>query len=160
MALLEIYGASPFIMTVVWLLDIHGHAGPEHLAITDAISEAVMDGSLPPGAELPKESKLAYDLGVAEDTVKMAYNEARRRGLVERNLGEINRVRGGGAEISAVGAVLRSDKSWQGAGDHTVVTVVLCSAEPTLGAALVGRSYPSQQAFDLTPKGRRFGEWW
>ena len=47
-----------------------------------------------------------------------------------------------------------------GYGDATVVAVVLCSPAPAIDDPLVGRPYPSAKAFDLTPKGVRYGEWW
>ena len=40
-------------MTVMWLIDLHGRAGSKYLAIADAISESVADGSLTAGAKLP-----------------------------------------------------------------------------------------------------------
>ncbi|MDD9876619.1 MAG: GntR family transcriptional regulator [Magnetovibrio sp.] len=147
-------------MTVLWLLDIHGRTGPQHLAIADAISEAVEDGSLPSGAKFPAQTKLAYDLGVTLDTVSLAYQEAIHRGALERGIGHDIWVRGRGFEISAVGGITRADEPWYGTEGETVVPVVLCSAESANQGALVGRAYPSRQAFDRTPKGRRYGEWW
>ena len=147
-------------MTVMWLLDLHGRVGPKHLAIADAISEAVEDGILPAGAKLPPESKLAYDLGMSPNTVGKAYKEAEKRGIVETTFGRDTWVCGANIEFSTEGIFFRSNETWYGAGDPTVVAVVLCNPKPSVDDTLVGRAYPSQRAFEQTPQGTRYGEWW
>ena len=74
-------------MTVIWLIDLHGRAGSKYLAIADAVSESDADGSLPAGAKLPPESKLAYDSRLETSIVSKAYQEAGLRGVIERPIG-------------------------------------------------------------------------
>ena len=147
-------------MTVMWLIDLHGRAGSKYLAIADAISESVADGSLPAGAKLPPENKLAYDLGLETSIVSKAYQEAGLRGVIEKSIGGEMWVCGARLEISTERISMKSHEDWVGYGDATVVAVVLCSPTPAIDDPLVGRPYPSTKAFDLTPKGVRYGEWW
>jgi len=62
-------------------LDMHG--GPRFLQIADALQAAVADGSLKPGDRLPTQRQLAARLEVDLTTITRAYDEARRRNLLE-----------------------------------------------------------------------------
>jgi DNA-binding transcriptional MocR family regulator len=53
------------------------------LQIADALQAAVADGSLKPGDRLPPQRRLAAQLAVDLTTVTRAYDEARRRNLLE-----------------------------------------------------------------------------
>lgn len=64
-----------------------GRSGPVYQALADAIAEAVASGILPPGQRLPTHRDLAWTLGITVTTVTKAYQEARRRGLVEGEVG-------------------------------------------------------------------------
>ncbi len=71
----------------IWMPDISQRGGPKYLAIATAISEAITKGMLPPGGKLPPQRNLAYDLGVTLGTVTRAYDEIKRRGLVDGEVG-------------------------------------------------------------------------
>jgi DNA-binding transcriptional MocR family regulator len=53
------------------------------LQIADALQAAVVDGSLKPGDRLPPQRQLAAQLDVDLTTITRAYDEARRRNLLE-----------------------------------------------------------------------------
>lgn len=67
----------------VWLPRLAVHGGPRFLQIADALQAAVADGSLKPGDRLPPQRRLAAQLDVDLTTVTRAYDEARRRNLLE-----------------------------------------------------------------------------
>jgi DNA-binding transcriptional MocR family regulator len=66
-----------------WLPRLAGNKGPRFLQIADALQAAVADGSLKPGDRLPPQRQLAAQLDVDLTTVTRAYDEARRRNLLE-----------------------------------------------------------------------------
>ncbi|MCA1857898.1 PLP-dependent aminotransferase family protein [Massilia oculi] len=66
-----------------WLPHLAAQGGPRFLQIADALQAAVADGSLKPGDRLPPQRRLAAQLGVDLTTVTRAYDEARRRHLLE-----------------------------------------------------------------------------
>ncbi|WP_036217751.1 PLP-dependent aminotransferase family protein [Massilia sp. LC238] len=66
-----------------WLPRLTGNKGPRFLQIADALQAAVADGSLKPGDRLPPQRQLAAQLDVDLTTVTRAYDEARRRHLLE-----------------------------------------------------------------------------
>lgn len=59
------------------------HGGPRFLQIADALQQAVADGRLKPGDRLPPQRQLAATLGVDLTTITRAYDEAKRRKLLE-----------------------------------------------------------------------------
>jgi DNA-binding transcriptional MocR family regulator len=59
------------------------NGGPRFLQIADALQAAVIDGSLKPGDRLPPQRQLAAQLDVDLTTITRAYDEARRRNLLE-----------------------------------------------------------------------------
>ena len=67
----------------MWLPRMAVHGGPRFLQIADALQTAVADGSLKPGDRLPPQRRLAAQLDVDLTTVTRAYDEARRRKLLE-----------------------------------------------------------------------------
>ncbi|MFZ6871806.1 PLP-dependent aminotransferase family protein [Undibacterium sp. Di27W] len=67
----------------VWLPRLAVHGGPRFLQIADALQAAVAEGSLKPGERLPTQRQLAAQLDVDLTTVTRAYDEARRRNLLE-----------------------------------------------------------------------------
>jgi len=67
----------------LWLPRLAVHGGPRFLQIADALQAAVADGSLRPGDRLPPQRLLAARLDVDLTTVTRAYDEARRRHLLE-----------------------------------------------------------------------------
>jgi len=80
-----------------WTPDLTGRRGPIHRALTDAIGEAVADGSLAIDQRLPPQRELAYALGLSLGTVTRAYKDAERRGWVTGEVGRGTYVRSGGA---------------------------------------------------------------
>jgi DNA-binding transcriptional MocR family regulator len=67
----------------IWLPRLAGNQGPRFLQIADALQAAVVDGSLKPGDRLPAQRQLAAQLDVDLTTITRAYDEARRRNLLE-----------------------------------------------------------------------------
>ena len=67
----------------IWLPQLAAQGGPRFLQIADALQAAVADGSLKPGDRLPTQRQLAAQLGVDLTTITRAYDEARRRHLLE-----------------------------------------------------------------------------
>ncbi|BBB70126.1 hypothetical protein UNDYM_5873 [Undibacterium sp. YM2] len=67
----------------IWLPRLAVHGGPRFLQIADALQAAVTEGSLKPGERLPTQRQLAEQLDVDLTTVTRAYDEARRRNLLE-----------------------------------------------------------------------------
>lgn len=66
-----------------WLAPLDAHGGPRFLQIADALQAALANGLLKPGARLPPQRRLAAQLDVDLTTVTRAYDEARRRNLLE-----------------------------------------------------------------------------
>jgi DNA-binding transcriptional MocR family regulator len=67
----------------VWLPRLAVHGGPRFLQIADALQAAMVAGSLKPGDRLPPQRQLAAQLDVDLTTITRAYDEARRRNLLE-----------------------------------------------------------------------------
>lgn len=67
----------------IWLPRLAGNKGPRFLQIADALQAAVVDGALKPGDRLPTQRRLAAQLDVDLTTITRAYDEARRRNLLE-----------------------------------------------------------------------------
>lgn len=84
--------------------------GPVYIAIADALARDVKSGSLEAGERLPTHRELARRLGLNVVTITRAYAEAKRRGLVEGEVGRGTFVTRSGAASSANGgALLRLD---------------------------------------------------
>ena len=66
-----------------WLPRLAGNKGPRFLQIADALQAAVAGGALTPGQRLPPQRQLAARLAVDLTTITRAYDEARRRNLLE-----------------------------------------------------------------------------
>ncbi|NGZ83698.1 PLP-dependent aminotransferase family protein [Duganella sp. SAP-35] len=66
-----------------WLPRLAARGGPRFLQIADALQAAVADGSLKPGDRLPPQRQLAAQLDADLTTITRAYDEARRRNLLE-----------------------------------------------------------------------------
>jgi DNA-binding transcriptional MocR family regulator len=70
-----------------WLKRVARDAGPLYVALADALAEAVREGELQPGDQLPPQRTVAGLLGVDFTTVTRAYGLARSRGLLEGAVG-------------------------------------------------------------------------
>jgi DNA-binding transcriptional MocR family regulator len=66
-----------------WLRPLRDSAGPRYLQIAALIETGIADGHLGAGDRLPPQRSLAALLGVDLTTVTRAYDEARRRHLLE-----------------------------------------------------------------------------
>jgi DNA-binding transcriptional MocR family regulator len=66
-----------------WLAGLERQDGPRYLQIADALEQALFDGTLKPGDRLPPQRELAARLGIDLTTVTRAYDEAKRRNLLE-----------------------------------------------------------------------------
>jgi DNA-binding transcriptional MocR family regulator len=77
----------------LWIPNLAGRSGAKHRAITDAIGEAIADGSLAPQAKLPPQRHLADALDLSLGTVTRAYKEAERQGFVTGEVGRGTYVR-------------------------------------------------------------------
>lgn len=73
---------------VSWVPALGRAGGPLYLAIADEIAADIAAGRLEDGVRLPPQRALAAALGIDFTTVSRAYNEARRRGLVEGRVGQ------------------------------------------------------------------------
>jgi DNA-binding transcriptional MocR family regulator len=77
-----------FIVTMtIWKPDLSRFTGPKHLALAEAIREAVDAGTLLPDSQLPPQRDLAFALGLSLGTVTRAYKDAERRGLLRGEVG-------------------------------------------------------------------------
>ena len=67
----------------IWMPQLAMQGGPRFLQIADALQAAVTKGTLKPGDRLPPQRLLAAQLQVDLTTITRAYDEARRRHLLE-----------------------------------------------------------------------------
>ncbi|RZO10782.1 PLP-dependent aminotransferase family protein [Pseudomonas moorei] len=65
-----------------WVKPLVAGVGPRYLQIADLIGDAIRNGELSPGDQVPPQRLLATVLGVDLTTVTRAYSEARNRGLI------------------------------------------------------------------------------
>ena len=68
------------------LLRLDGH-GPRYAQITRALTAAIQDGTLPPGARLPSTRALAADLGCARNVALLAYEQLLLEGYLSSRSG-------------------------------------------------------------------------
>ena len=67
----------------IWLPRLAMHVGPRFLQIADAFTAAVVHESLKPGDRPPPQRQLAAQLAIYLTTITPAYDEVRRRNLLE-----------------------------------------------------------------------------
>lgn len=60
---------------------------PLHRQVYQRIKNAILDGSLAPGARLPSARTLASDAGVSRNTIEIAFAQLEAEGFVERRVG-------------------------------------------------------------------------
>lgn len=70
-----------------WLKRTAREGRPLYLALVDALAEAIREGELQPGDQLPPQRTVGALLGVDFTTITRAYGLARQRGLVEGAVG-------------------------------------------------------------------------
>lgn len=66
-----------------WIGELDRNGGPRYLQIADALERALFEGTLRAGDRLPPQRQLAAQLDVDLTTVTRAYDEAKRRNLLE-----------------------------------------------------------------------------
>lgn len=70
-----------------WIPEFAGAKLPKYIAIADAMDRDIGAGILQPGARLPPQRDLAYDLKVTIGTISRAYALATERGLIAGEVG-------------------------------------------------------------------------
>ncbi|QYK40009.1 MAG: PLP-dependent aminotransferase family protein [Paracoccaceae bacterium] len=70
-----------------WANNLQQYDGPKYLALARALREAIRDGRLVPGAQLPTVRDLAWELKVTPGTVSRAYQIATQEGLLAATVG-------------------------------------------------------------------------
>jgi GntR family transcriptional regulator len=65
-----------------------GSVTPLYEQVADWVAAEIEAGRLVPGAKFPDSRDLAYDWGVAYQTVRRAMRELKERGLVESRVGK------------------------------------------------------------------------
>ena len=81
-----------------WKPDLSRSDQPRYLALADAIADDILDGTLPVGARLPPQRRLADRLGIDFTTVARGYVEAQKRGLLVSHVGRGSFVADGALE--------------------------------------------------------------
>ncbi|MDB5524569.1 MAG: putative HTH-type transcriptional regulator [Rhizobium sp.] len=71
----------------LWRPRLEGSARLKYLGIVEALEADIRSGRVHPGDRLPAQRSIAEALGVDLTTVTRAFNEARRRGLVDAQAG-------------------------------------------------------------------------
>lgn len=101
-----------------WLPDVQDGSGPLYLRLADQIESDIAQGVLAPGAKLPPQRDLAYDIGVTTGTIGRAYALVRERGLVSGEVGRGTFVLSRDADAShpaaPAAALDGSDRSMEG----------------------------------------------
>ena len=77
------YMPRPDVAAREWVQDVLAHNGPIYLRIVNSLERTVRRGGLVPGQRLPSQRALAQQLGIDLTTVSRAFEEARKRGLIE-----------------------------------------------------------------------------
>nr|WP_216654606.1 PLP-dependent aminotransferase family protein [Pseudogemmobacter hezensis] len=67
--------------------DLTSWSGPKYLGLSRALREAIRNGALPPGTQLPTVRDLAWRLHLTPGTVARAYQIATQEGLLEATVG-------------------------------------------------------------------------
>ena len=70
-----------------WLPNLDQGDAPLYIKLAERIEHDIAEGVLAPGAKLPPQRDLAYDIGVTVGTVGRAYALVRERGLVTGEVG-------------------------------------------------------------------------
>ncbi len=70
-----------------WSPDLAAWTGPKYLGLSRALREAIRNGDLPPGTQLPTVRDLAWRLQLTPGTVARAYQISTQEGLLEATVG-------------------------------------------------------------------------
>lgn len=85
---------------LAWMPDLANGGKPAYLAIVDSIAAGIRSGRLISGERLPTQRALAERLDLDYTTIARAYGEARRRGLIDSNVGRGTFVRAQSADLA------------------------------------------------------------
>ncbi len=77
------YMPRPDVAALDWVHEMRAHGGPLYLRIVNTLERSINRGALAPGQRLPSQRALAQQLRVDLTTVTRAFDEARKRGLIE-----------------------------------------------------------------------------
>ncbi len=89
-----------------WTPDLTHATGPKYLALSHALRDAIRDGHLAPGAQLPTVRDLAWALKVTPGTVARAYQHATQEGLLAATVGRGTFVAGAAARLGPTQALM------------------------------------------------------
>ncbi len=70
-----------------WMPSRESLNSPLHVSLATMIANAIEDGRLPPGEQLPTHRNLADELGLSVNTVSKAYDLLRRQNLIDGQIG-------------------------------------------------------------------------
>ncbi|WP_157970988.1 GntR family transcriptional regulator, partial [Pseudogemmobacter bohemicus] len=70
-----------------WSPDLSAWSGPKYLGLSRALRDAIRNGDLPPGTQLPTVRDLAWRLSLTPGTVARAYQISTQEGLLEATVG-------------------------------------------------------------------------
>lgn len=71
------------------IVKVNNHAGiPKYKQIVDSIEDAILKGQLKKGDQLPSLNKVKVTHEVSRDTVLMAFNELKNRGIIDSVVGK------------------------------------------------------------------------
>ncbi len=71
----------------IWTPDFSGSMSPRYQAIADSIETDIQSGKLKAGDRLPPQRQLAARIGIDFTTVARGYAEARKRGIIDSQVG-------------------------------------------------------------------------
>lgn len=74
-------------MNTIWCPALPEGEGPKYLALTRALRDAIRNGELPQGLQLPTVRDLAWRLSVTPGTVSRAYQIVTQEGLLQATVG-------------------------------------------------------------------------
>lgn len=83
----------------MWLPDLEHRSGPMASRVVEALAQAINDGDLAAGAQLPPHRELADALGLSVGTVSRAYSLAKDRGLITGTVGRGTFIAAQGEEL-------------------------------------------------------------
>lgn len=142
----------------MWSPDLQTSDGPIYVRLAAALERDIRSGLLGTGSRLPTLKELAATLGVTPGTVNRAYELARRRGLVEGEVGRGTFVRGHG-EKTAIASLAPQvavqpeiPSEWV---DLSIVKPNMAIQEPYVRSAMLelAQSPTLMDMLDYTPDG-------
>lgn len=84
----------------MWQPRLSAHPAQKYLGLVDALESDIRAGRVAPGERLPPQRTVALALDLSMTTVTRAFNEARRRGLVDAKAGGGTVIRNRGTDLA------------------------------------------------------------